>query len=85
MLLFDSHRVNNRTRSCDRYSDSRCQTVVSRSSGVSPKELTVGSLSNSVGLRGRKSVAEKVRFSVTVGGALKDSKGATSAGAGGNA
>ena len=79
MLLLDSHRVSNRTRSCDRYSDSRCQTVVFRSSEVPPKALTVGSLSNTVGLRGRNSVAENVRMSVLVG-ALKDSKEAISVG-----
>src|SRR5580692_817947 len=83
VLLFDSHRVNNRTRSCDRYSDSRCQTVVFRSSGASLKVFAVGLLSNTVGLRGRNSVAENVRLSMSVG-ALRESKGAISAGAGGN-
>src|ERR1700716_2162222 len=35
----DSHRVSKRTRSRDLYSDIRCQTVVPRSIGASPKEL----------------------------------------------
>src|ERR1700678_2235958 len=76
-LLPDSHRVSTLTRSRDRYSDSRCQTVVFRSSDVSPKALAAGSLSKTVGLRGRKSVAENLGSSV-IAGAVKESRGSAS-------
>jgi hypothetical protein len=67
VLSLDSHRVSKRTRSCDLYSDMRCQTVVPRSIGVSTKEFTMGSLSKMVRFRGRKSVAENAGLSGAVG------------------
>ena len=67
VLPLDSHRVNNRTRSRDLYSDMRCQMVVLRSMGASPNAPAAGSLSNTACLRGRKSVAENPGLKAAAG------------------
>src|SRR5271156_3194964 len=59
-LPLDSHNVSSRTRSCDLYSDNRCQTVVFSRMGASADVPKTGSRSNVVRLRGRKSVDENV-------------------------
>src|SRR5277367_3603260 len=57
-LPLDSHNVSSRTRSCDLYSDIRCQTVVLSRMGASADVPKTGSRSNTERLRGRKSVDE---------------------------
>src|SRR5579863_1445024 len=53
-----SHSVSSRTRSCDLYSDIRCQTVVFSRMDASDGVPRTGSRSNTLRLRGRKSVDE---------------------------
>src|SRR5580658_2163471 len=66
-LPLDSHKVSSRTRSCDLYSDIRCQTVVFSRTGDSADVPETGSRSNTVRLRGRKSVDENVVAPASLG------------------
>src|SRR5580698_6967706 len=63
----DSHNVSNRTRSCDLYSDIRCQTVVFSRMGASADVPKTGSRSYIVRLRGRKSVDESGGVAASLG------------------
>src|SRR5580700_321305 len=76
----ESHNVSSRTRSCDLYSDIRCQTVVFSRMGASTDVPNTGSPSNTVRLRGRKSVDENTRAPVSLG-RLKNSGSTISAAA----